>query len=133
LAQASIYKGNNLNKQIQLEFSITNEKEGVYMGDDQSVVWVVDNSLNKTIKDALRFGTIEHVFTDVNIDNIDLVEYARDVLKDFHDNDCLCLIGDPKLAAICVGVLAQNRPGEELRLLQFDSRTFRYNEVALNF
>jgi hypothetical protein len=133
LAQVSIYKGNNLNKQIQLEFSITNEKEGVYMEDDHSVVWVVDNSLNKTIKDAVRFGTIEHVFTDVNIDNIDLVEYARDVLKDFRENDYLCLIGDPKLAAVCVGVIAQNRPGEELRLLQFDSRTFRYNEVALNF
>jgi hypothetical protein len=84
LAQASIYKGNNLNKQIQLEFSITNEKEGVYMGDDQSVVWVVDNSLNKTIKDALRFGTIEHVFTDVNIDNIDLVEYESYL---FHTNE----------------------------------------------
>ena len=103
------------------------------MEDDHSVVWVVDNSLNKTIKDAVRFGTIEHVFTDVNIDNIDLVEYARDVLKDFRESDYLCLIGDPKLAAICVGVIAQNRPGEELRLLQFDSRTFRYNEVALNF
>jgi hypothetical protein len=133
LAQASIYKGNNLNKQIQLEFSITNEKEGVCMDDDHSVVWVVDNSLNKTIKDAVRFGTIEHVFTDVNIDNIGLVEYARDVLKDFRENDYLCLIGDPKLAAVCVGVIAQNRPGEELRLLQFDSRTFRYNEIALNF
>lgn len=103
------------------------------MDDDHSVVWVVDNSLNKTIKDAVRFGTIEHVFTDVNIDNIGLVEYARDVLKDFRENDYLCLIGDPKLAAVCVGVIAQNRPGEELRLLQFDSRTFRYNEIALNF
>jgi hypothetical protein len=133
LAQASIYKGNNLNKQIQLGFGITNEKEGVYMEDDHSVVWVVDNSLNKTIKDAVRFGTIEHVFTDVNVDNIDLVEYARDVLKDFRENDYLCLIGDPKLAAVCVGVIAQNRPGEELRLLQFDSRTFRYNDIALNF
>jgi hypothetical protein len=133
LALVSIYKGNNLNKQIQLEFSITNEKEGVCMDDDHSVVWVVDNSLNKTIKDAVRFGTIEHVFTDVNVDNIDLVEYARDVLKDFRENDYLCLIGDPKLAAVCVGVIAQNRPGEELRLLQFDSRTFRYNDIALNF
>jgi len=133
LALVSIYKGNNLNKQIQLGFGITNEKEGVYMEDDHSVVWVVDNSLNKTIKDAVRFGTIEHVFTDVSVDNIDLVEYARDVLKDFRENDYLCLIGDPKLAAVCVGVIAQNRPGEELRLLQFDSRTFRYNEIALNF
>ena len=103
------------------------------MEDDHSVVWVVDNSLNKTIKDAVRFGTIEHVFTDVSVDNIDLVEYARDVLKDFRENDYLCLIGDPKLAAVCVGVIAQNRPGEELRLLQFDSRTFRYNDIALNF
>jgi hypothetical protein len=133
LALVSIYKGNNLNKQIQLGFGITNEKEGVYMEDDHSVVWVVDNSLNKTIKDAVRFGTIEHVFTDVSVDHIDLVEYARDVLKDFRENDYLCLIGDPKLAAVCVGVIAQNRPGEELRLLQFDSRTFRYNEIALNF
>jgi hypothetical protein len=133
LALVSIYKGNNLNKQIQLGFGITNEKEGVYMEDDHSVVWVVDNSLNKTIKDAVRFGTIEHVFTDISVDHIDLVEYARDVLKDFRENDYLCLIGDPKLAAVCVGVIAQNRPGEELRLLQFDSRTFRYNEIALNF
>jgi len=100
---------------------------------EHSVVWVVDNSAGRTIKDAARFGTIEHVFTDVDIDNIDLVEHARDVLKDYQEDDFLCLIGDPKLAAVCVGVIAQNRPGEELKLLQFDSRTFRYNEVALNF
>lgn len=103
------------------------------MDDDHSVVWVVDNSTGRNIKDAARFGTIEHVFTDADVENIDLVEHARDVLKDFQEGDYLCLIGDPKLAAVCVGVIAQNHPGEDLRLLQFDSRTYRYNEIVLHF
>ncbi len=103
------------------------------MDEDHSVCWIVDNSLGKTIKDAARFGTIEHIFTDVDVDNIDIVEYAREALKDFQDNDYLCMIGDPKLSAACVGVIAQNRPGMDLKLLQFDSRIFRYNEVVLHF
>lgn len=103
------------------------------MEEDNSVCWIVDNTLGKTIKDAARFGSIEHIFTDVDIDNIDIVEYAREALKDYRDGDYLCLIGDPKLSAACVGVIAQNRPGMDIRLLQFDSRIFRYNEVVLHF
>jgi hypothetical protein len=95
------------------------------------VVWVVDNSTRKTIKDAARFGEIMHVFTDTAFD--DPVQHAREVLKDYRDGDYICLIGDPKLSAIAVGVVAQNNPGCEIKLLQFDSRTFMYQPFYLNF
>jgi hypothetical protein len=98
---------------------------------EPSVVWVVDNSQGKTIKDAARFGEIEHVFTNTTYD--DPVAHAREALKDFQEGDYLCMIGDPKLSAVCVGVLAQNSPGHEIKLLQFDSRTFQYFAVYLNF
>ena len=94
-------------------------------------VWIVDNSQNKTIKDAARFGEIEHIFTDASYD--DPVEHAREVLSEFREGDYLCMIGNPMLSAVCVGVLAQNNPGMTLNVLQFDSRTFRYFEVPLNF
>lgn len=132
MALINFYKDNNLKNNIQSGFA-EDVKKGVSMEEDHSVCWIVDNSLGKTIKDAARFGKIEHIFTDADTDNIDLVEYAREVLTDFQDNDYLCLIGDPKLAAVCVGVIAQNRPGMDLRLLQFDSRIFRYNEVVVHF
>ena len=48
------------------------------------VCWIVDNSLNKTIKDAARFGVLEHVFTDVDISKVDIVKHAREVLQDFN-------------------------------------------------
>jgi hypothetical protein len=100
---------------------------------EPKVVWVVDNSQGKTIKDAARFGTIEHVYTSVDINDIDLVSHAREVLSDYQEGDYLCLIGDPKLSAVCVGVIAQNNPGSQINLLQFDARTYRYNPVELNF
>lgn len=98
---------------------------------EPAVCWIVDNSQGKTIKDAARFGTIEHIFTGV--ETHDPVEHAREVLQDFQEGDYLCLIGNPMLSAVCVGVLAQNNPGIELKLLQFDSRTFQYFPVYLNF
>ena len=107
------------------------EKMNEELNLEPAVVWVIDNTQRKTIKDAARFGQIEHVFTDVQYD--DPVAYARDVLKDFQEGDYLCMIGDPKLSAVCVGVLAQNNPGNEIKLLQFDSRTFQYFPVYLNF
>jgi len=119
---------------IQLSFAIQDDSQkGEVMVDEPAVCWIVDNSQGKTIKDAARFGTIEHVFTDVNTNTIDLVEHAREVLADFREGDYLCLIGDPKLFAVCAGVVAQNHPGIELKILQFDARTFRYEEIALNF
>ena len=119
---------------LQTKFNFQEDKEkGLVMVDEPTVCWIVDNSLNKTIKDAARFGTIEHVFTDIDTKNIDLVAHAREVLQDYHEGDYLCLIGDPKLFAICVGVIAQNNPGVELKMLQFDTRIFRYEEVILQF
>jgi hypothetical protein len=103
------------------------------METEAPVCWIVDNSLNKTIKDAARFGVLEHVFTDVDVNSVDLVEHAREVLKDFNEGDYLCLIGNPLLSAVCMGVIAQNNPGILLKVLQFDSRAFRYFEVAVQF
>jgi hypothetical protein len=121
-------------RKIQLSFGTKEDLEkGVVMVDEPAVCWIVDNSLGKTISDAARFGTIEHVFTDVNTSNIDLVKHAREVLADFREGDYLCLIGDPKLFAVCVGVIAQNHPGVLLKMLQFDARIFRYVEIALQF
>ena len=119
--------------QTQIDFKEVDLLKGEAMADEPAVCWIVDNSQNKTIKDAARFGTIEHVFTHVDMNNIDLVEHARDVLQDFQPEDYLCFIGDPKLAAVCVGVVAQNNPGITLNILQFDARTFRYESIALNF
>ena len=95
------------------------------------VCWIVDNSLNKTIKDAARFGVLEHVFTDIDISKVDIVKHAREVLQDFNEGDYLCLIGNPLLTGVCVGVISQNNPGIKLKILQFDSRAFRYYEVAI--
>jgi hypothetical protein len=118
-------------KQLNLDFGDL-EKEPS-MEDAYTVVWIVDNSTRKTIKDAARFGSIEHVFTDIDLKKVDLVEHAREVLKDFREGDYLCIIGDPKLSAICVGVIAQSSPGIELNVLQFDARAFQYENIVLNF
>jgi len=101
------------------------------MSDENPIVWVVDNALNKTIKDVLRFGEPEHVFTDVDKVNTDLVKHAREALSSYQVGDYLCLIGDPKLSCICSAIVAQNNPGEEIRLLQWDSRSYRYEEFSL--
>jgi len=122
-----------VNKGIQLGFVIQEGVKGEEMVDEPTVCWIVDNSLGKTIKDAARFGTIEHVFTDVDLTNRDIVKQAREVLSDFREEDYLCFIGDPKLSAVCAAVIAQNNPGIDLKILQFDSRTFRYEEVVLHF
>lgn len=122
-----------MNKEIQLGFVIKEGVKGEEMVDEPAVCWVIDNSLGKTIKDAARFGTIEHVFTDVDLTNRDIVQHAREVLSDFREGDYLCFIGDPKLSAVCTAVVAQNNPGIDLKILQFDSRTFRYEEVILHF
>jgi len=98
---------------------------------EPAVVWVIDNTQRKTIKDAVRFGEVEHVFTDMQY--IDPVEHAREILKDFQEGDYLCMIGNPLLSAVAVAVVAQNNPGMEIRVLQFDSRTFQYVPVYLNF
>jgi len=98
---------------------------------EPSVVWIVDNSTRKTIKDAARFGELEHIFTDAEYD--DPVQHAREVLKDFREGDYICLIGDPKLSAVAVAVVVQNNPDTEIRLLQFDSRTFMYQPFYLKF
>ena len=100
---------------------------------EENVVWIIDNSQGKTIRDVTRFGTPEHIFTDVDTENIDLVEYARDMLSNYRVGDYLCIIGDPKLAFVCAGVIAQNHPGEEVKILQWDSRLFRYFETTINF
>ena len=107
------------------------EKMNEELNLEPAVVWVVDNTQRKTIKDAARFGEIEHVFTDM--DYVDPVEHAREVLKDFREGDYLCMIGNPMLSAVAVAVVAQNNPGTEVRLLQFDSRTFMYQPIYLNF
>jgi hypothetical protein len=101
------------------------------MFNEKPVVWVVDNSLNKTIKDVLRFGEPEHIFTDIDKTNTDLTDHARDVLRSYREGDYICLIGDPKLSCICVAVIAQNYPGEEIKFLQWDSRSYRYEPFYL--
>ena len=95
------------------------------------VVWVVDNSLNKTIKDVIRFGEPEHIYSYVDKD-IDLVNHARDVLSAYREGDYLCLIGDPKLSCIAAAVIVQMNPSHEIKFLQWDARSYRYEEFNLS-
>ena len=94
-------------------------------------VFVAQKSLGKNLTPALEYGDIVIVFEVMEnvADDLDRCTlYARNVMKDFNENDYIILMGSP-VAMLAVAMIADKMSPNGFKVLEWDKQSFRYRVV----
>ena len=100
----------------------------------KSKVFVVQVVSKFNIISAQEFGELIPLFDEgkqIMLSPGPAVRKAKQLLKDFSDDDYLLLIGDPAMIGLSCSVASYNNRGK-YKVLKYDRRTFTYFPIQID-
>ena len=94
-------------------------------------VYVIQEVSKFNVISAQGFGTLVPVFEEgkqIMLSPAPAVRKAKNILKNFNDNDYLLLIGDPSMIGLACSIAADNNRGK-YKVLKYDRRTYTYYPI----
>lgn len=100
---------------------------------NEKTVWVVYNDTRKNMVAAEKHGKLKDVFSSIgrHYSPDKIMAHARTTLQDWQEGDCLLMVGDPVLCAVCVAIVSETEAA--VPVLRWDNTNFNYARLELNF
>jgi|TARA_R100001460_G_scaffold82938_1_gene123825 hypothetical protein len=102
--------------------------------DKKSRVFVVQEVSRFNIVSAQQYGQLIPIYEEgkqIFLSPGPATRKAKNILRDFSDNDYLLLIGDPAMIGLATSVAAYHNRGK-YKVLKYDRRTFTYLPIQID-
>lgn len=100
-------------------------------------VYVVFNDGKRDFFRAEKFGQVLTVMDsgyDSEYRNTDImVEYIKERMEDYRDEDFILMVGEPTLCALVVNVAVELSESKRVNILRWDKVMMQYSPVSVDF